>query len=605
MFQSFDEAPTTGMAPERVKALREELKARGLKGFLVPHSDEHQDEFLAPSAERLAWLTGFSGSAGTAIVLEDQAALLVDGRYILQARGQIDAAQFEVLQVPEAKASKWIKGKLAAGDALGYDPRLHTIKEIERLTETLGKAGITLEPQETNPIDRLWRDRPPPSAAPVVPHGLEFAGRSAAEKIRDVQRVLKQEGADAVLITLLDSIAWLFNIRGADIRHTPVAFAYAIVPLKGRPSLFIDPAKLGDNVRGSLAEIVEILKPAALDEKLAQLGRSQAKVRLDPETAPVRFAQALKAAGGKFVPGTDPCILPKAIKNETEIAGARAAHLRDGAVLARFLNWLDDIVATGSVDEISAAMKLEELRRETGQLKDISFDTISGVGPNGAIVHYRPMRTTALSLTGNTLYLIDSGAQYADGTTDVTRTVAIGTPSAEMRRHYTLVLKGHIAIATARFPKGTRGQDLDPFARRALWAAGLDFDHGTGHGVGSYLSVHEPPQRLSRFGSVEIEPGMILSNEPGYYREGQYGIRLESLVLATPPTPIDGGTREMMGFETLTLVPFDRRLIEPSLLTQEELAWLNDYHATVRRLIEPQLKGADRPWLRHATAPLG
>jgi len=538
-------------------------------------------------------------------VLEDAAALFVDGRYTLQARAQVDTTLFEVLQIPEAKLSKWVSAKLAAEDWVGYDPSLHTIKEIERLTESLGKAGITLQPQADNPIDRLWKDRPRPSTAPVVPHGLEFAGRSAADKIRDVQNVLQQEGADAFVLTLLDSIAWLLNIRGGDLRHTPVALAYAIVPRSGRPTLFIDPAKLGDVVRGSLGEVVDIAEPAALEAKLKQVSRGRAKIRLDPETAPVRFAQMLKAAGAKFVAGSDPCVLPKAIKNETEIAGARAAHVRDGVALARFLAWLDDTRATGRVDEVSAAMKLEELRRESGQLKDISFDTISAVGPNGAIVHYRPTTASKAKLTGDTLYLIDSGAQYADGTTDVTRTIAIGTPSAEMRHHYTLVLKGHIAVATARFPKGTRGQDLDPFARRALWQEGLDFDHGTGHGVGSYLSVHEGPQRLSRFGSVELEPGMILSNEPGYYREGKYGIRLETLVLVTAPEAIEQGTREMLGFETLTLVPFDRRLIDVAMLTRQELQWLNAYHATVRREIEPHLKGADRPWLRHATAPIG
>jgi Xaa-Pro aminopeptidase len=604
MFQSFDEAVTPGLAPERVKALREELTTRKLKGFLVPHSDEHQDEFLSPAAERLAWLTGFTGSAGGAIVLHDAAALFVDGRYTLQAHTQVNGRLFEVLQIPESKPSKWLTAKLTAGDTVGYDPSLHTIKEIERLTESLAKADVTLIPQADNPIDQIWKDRPAPSATPVTPHALEFAGRSAADKIRDVQRALEQEGADAVVLTLLDSIAWLFNIRGGDLRHTPVTLAYAVVPTSGTPSLFIDPAKVGDTVRASLAHVVEILEPNALEGRLKQLGRSRAKVRLDPETAPARFAQLLKAAGAKYVAGSDPCVLPKAIKNATEIEGARAAHLRDGVALARFLAWLDDTSATGRIDEVSATIKLEALRRETGQLKDISFDTISAVGPNGAIVHYRPMSASKAELKGNTLYLIDSGGQYADGTTDVTRSIGIGTPSPDLRRHYTLVLKGHIAIARARFPKGTRGQDLDAFARRPLWEAGLDFDHGTGHGVGSYLSVHEGPQRLSRTGSVELKPGMILSNEPGYYREGQYGIRLESLVLVTAPGPIDGGTREMMGFETLTLVPFDRRLIEPALLTRDELVWLDAYHGTVRRMIEPHLKGADRPWLRHATAPI-
>ena len=605
MFQSFEEISSPAAVPERVTALRRELKSRKLKGFLVPHSDEHQDEFLPPSAERLRWLTGFTGSAGAAIVLENAAALFVDGRYPLQARAQTDISVFEVLQTPEAKASKWLAAKLPRGGTIGYDPNLHTIKEIKRLTESLSKAGITLEPQETNPIDLLWQDRPAPPSAPVIPHGPELAGRSTKEKIAELQETLKREKTDAVLLTLLDSIAWLFNIRGGDISHSPLVLAFALVPSRGKPSLFIDPAKIGGNVRGHLKDAAELLAPDALAERLSALGQKAARVRLDPETTPVRFAQILEAAGAKIVSGDDPCILPKAIKNAAEIAGARAAHIRDGAAMARFLAWLDMHSASGRVDEIGAAVKLEEFRRDTGELKDLSFDSISAAGPHGAVVHYRPTIASNLKLKARSLYLIDSGAQYADGTTDVTRTIAVGAPSPAMRRHYTLVLKGHIGVASARFPKGTRGQDIDPFARRPLWEAGLDFDHGTGHGVGSYLSVHEPPQRISRTGSVELQPGMILSNEPGLYREGEYGIRLENLVLVTPPKPIKGGTREMLGFETLTLVPFDRRLIDPALLTRDELAWLNAYHAEVRRKIAPLLKGADRSWLREATASIG
>jgi len=605
MFQLFDDVSSPGASGERIEALQGELKSRKLKGFLVPHSDEHQSEYLAPQFERLAWLTGFTGSAGNAVVLDKDAALFVDGRYILQARAQTDPALFEVLQTPEAKASSWIAEKLAKGASVGYDPSLHTVKEIERLTETLAKSGIKLVPVETNLIDAIWQDRPKPMATAVVPHGIEYAGRSAQEKIRDVQAALAAEKTDAVLLTLLDSIAWLFNIRGGDIKHTPVALAFAIVPASGRPTLFIDPAKIGDNVKGEIRETADLAEPASLMDRLKTLGEAQARVRLDPETAPMRLAQALKADGARIVPGQDPCLLPKAIKNATEIAGARTAHLRDGVAMVRFLAWLDEVAVPGKIDEVAAAIKLEDRRRESGQLKDISFDTISASGPNGAIVHYRPTTKSKRLLETGSLYLIDSGAQYREATTDVTRTIAIGTPSADMRRHYGLVLKAHIAIATARFPKGTRGQDLDPFARRPLWEAGLDFDHGTGHGIGSYLSVHEGPQRLSRLGTVELEPGMILSNEPGYYREGHYGIRLENLVLVTPLEKIPGGTREMMGFETLTLVPFDRRLIHPKQLLPWELAWLNAYHARVRREIEPILLSDDRAWLRHATAPIG
>ncbi len=605
MYQIFDDISSPAESGERVKALQRELKSRKLKGFLVPHSDEHQNEFLSPSAERLAWLTGFTGSAGVAIVLDKAAALFVDGRYILQARAQTDSALFEVLQTPDAKPSAWIAEQLSRGAALGYDPALHTIKEIERLTETLAKSGIKLNPVETNPIDQIWQDRPKLSPAAVTPHGIEYAGRSAFDKIRDVQAQMKEANVDAVLLTLPDSIAWLFNIRGGDLKHTPVALAFAIVPAAGRPTLFIEPTKVGDNVKNELREMVELAEPGALTEKLKALGEASARVRLDPDSAPIRFAHILKAAGAQFVSGADPCIAPKAIKNEVEIKGAHAAQLRDGVAMARFLAWLDEVAESGKIDEVAAAIKLEDCRRESGQLKDISFDTISAAGPNGAIVHYRPTNKGKRVLQTGTLYLIDSGAQYRDGTTDVTRTIAIGTPTAEMKRHYGLVLKAHIAIAAARFPKGTRGQDLDPFARRPLWEAGLDFDHGTGHGVGSYLSVHEGPQRLSRLGTVELEPGMILSNEPGYYREGQYGIRLENLVLVTAPERIPGGTRDMLGFETLTLVPFDRRLIDPKQLMPWELAWLNAYHARIRREIEPILLSDDRAWLRHATAPIG
>jgi Xaa-Pro aminopeptidase len=605
MYQSFEAASVGPANGERVKTLQKELKARKLRGFLVPHSDEHQSEFLPPAAERLAWLTGFTGSAGAAVVLDRAAALFVDGRYTLQARGQTDPELIEVLQTPEAKASAWIASKLPKGAVVGYDPALHTIKEIQRLTETLGKSGIKLEPVETNPIDALWGERPKASTVPIVLQPVELAGKSAQEKIEAVQTALKEEKADAVLLTLLDSIAWLFNIRGGDIKHTPVALAFAVVPASGRPTLYIDPGKIAPNVRRRLDDYVEIAEIAAIEERLKALGRARARLRLDPETTAIRFARAFESEGGKFVPGDDPCIAAKAVKNEAEIAGTRTAHSRDAVAMTRFLAWLDEVGSTGKVDEVAAALKLESFRRESGQLKDISFDTISAYGPNGAVVHYRPTYASKEMLKSGSLYLIDSGGQYLDGTTDVTRTVAIGAPSAEMRRHYGLVLKAHIAIATARFPKGTRGQDLDPFARRPLWEAGLDYDHGTGHGVGSYLAVHEGPQRLSRLGTAELHPGMILSNEPGLYFEGQYGIRLENLVLVTPLEPVPGGTREMMGFETLTLVPFDRRLIDPKQLLPWELAWLNAYHARVRREIEPVLLSDDRAWLRHATAPIG
>lgn len=606
MYQVFDEASAPAASGDRVKAVLRELKRQQLKAFLVPHSDQHQNEFLPPSEERLAWLTGFTGSAGVAIVTDNGSALFVDGRYILQAPRQVDTDIFEVLQIPKAKPSEWLKGTLVRGNAVGYDPRLHTISEIERLTKTLDAAGIRLTPVDENPIDKIWgKDRPAPPRAEIFAQPMELAGKGTGEKLMQVQMDLVDAGHDAVLLTAPESICWLFNYRGGDIKHTPVALAYAIVPAKGRPTLFIDPDKVGEPMRIALKPFTEIAKPEDLDGALKALAESGAKVRLDPGSAPMRFATVLEAGGGKHVSGDDPCILPKAIKTEAEQEGARRAHLRDGVAMARFLAWLDEVAETGRVDEVSAAIKLEDFRRETGQLKDISFDTIAASGPHGAVVHYRPTTDSKRVLDKNSLFLIDSGGQYVDGTTDITRTVAVGKPTAEMKRHYGLVLRSHIAIAAARFPAGTRGQDLDPFARGPLWTAGLDFDHGTGHGVGSYLSVHEGPQRLSRLGTEELEPGMILSNEPGYYREDEYGIRLENLVLVRPAEAIEGGERKMLSFETLTLVPFDRRLIDPKQLLTWELAWLNDYHARVREKIEPLIASEDRPWLRHATAPIG
>ena len=606
MYQNFDEASAPAASGDRVEALLRELRSRRLKGFLVPHSDQHQNEFLPPSEERLAWLTGFTGSAGVAIVTDKGSALFVDGRYILQAPKQVDTDIFEVLQVPAEKPSRWLKETLVRGNAVGYDPALHTINEVDRLSKTLGAAGIRLTPVPENPIDKLWAgERSNPSKAEIFSQPQEFAGKSAGEKIMQVQMTLVEDEHDAVLLTSPDSICWFFNIRGGDIKHTPVALAFAIVPARGRPTLFIDAAKVGDNMRGVLKPFTDISTPEELDDALKTLAEETAKVRLDPESASMRFAQVLEKNGAKFVSGDDPCTLPKAIKTQAEMEGARAAHRRDGAAMARFLAWLDEVSESGRIDEVAAAIKLEDFRRQSGQLKDISFDTISASGPHGAIVHYRATNASKRVLDKHSLFLIDSGGQYADGTTDVTRTVAVGTPTAEMRRHYGLVLKAHIAIASARFPKATRGQDLDPFARRPLWEAGLDFDHGTGHGVGSYLSVHEGPQRLSRLGTVDLKPGMILSNEPGYYRKDQYGIRLENLILVTPLEKIEGGERQMLGFETLTLVPFDRRLIDPKQFMPWELAWLNAYHTRVRREIEPLILSDDRPWLRHATAPIG
>jgi Xaa-Pro aminopeptidase len=603
MFQTYDPPEARRSGAERVEKLRRLMAKAGLDAVLVPRADEHQGEYVPRCAERLQWLTGFSGSAGLAVVGRASAALFVDGRYIVQAPAQVDTRTFEVLQAPQTKFDEWLDKRLKAGSAVGFDPKLHTAAMIEELAKILQPKGIKLKALAKNPVDQVWgRERPGPPRGAVIPHVLKYAGKAAEQKIAEVQAALRQEGEDAVILTLPDSIAWLFNVRGADVAHNPVPLAFAVVPASGKPELFIDAAKIGPEAKTHLAPLAKVSEPAALERRLKALKAAAKRIRLDPATASNWFFRKLKGGKAHIVRAPDPCLLPKARKNAAEIKGARVASRRDGAAVARFLAWLDRGTRQGSLDEIAAARQLETIRSETQALKEISFDTISGAGPNGAIVHYRVTTATNRKLEPGELYLVDSGAQYLDGTTDITRTVAIGAPTREMQERFTLVLKGHIGIATARFPKGTRGIDLDPFARRALWEAGLDFDHGTGHGVGSYLSVHEGPQSISKRGMSVLEPGMIISNEPGYYKEGAYGIRIENLVLVTEPEKVAGGDREVMGFETLTLAPIDRRLVVPELLSAHELAWLNAYHARVRDIIGPDL---DRAWLEAAAAAIG
>jgi Xaa-Pro aminopeptidase len=602
MFQTYEPEPGGSESGERIKRLRELMARAGVDALLVPHADEYNNEYLPACAERLAFVTGFTGSAGTAVVARDSAALFVDGRYILQAPKQVDTRTFEVLQLGKAKLGDWLVEALKPGAVVGFDPTLHGPAGIDELSAELAAKQIKLKPLASNPVDRVWgKARPAPPRGAVVVHPLKYAGKSAEDKLAEIQAALKKDGQDAVVLTFPPSICWLFNIRGSDVAHNPVALAFAIVPATGKAELFIDPAKIDREVKAHLAPLAKLSPPSALGERLAALKTAGKTVRLSPAT-PIWFYRKLK--GGKVVRASDPCVLPQARKNDIEIAGARAAHRRDGAAMARFLAWLDREAPSGRIDEIAAAKRLEALRAETQQLKEISFDTISGAGPNAAIVHYRVTTATNRAMKPGELYLVDSGAQYLDGTTDVTRTIAIGTPTPEMRERFTLVLKGHIAVATARFPKGTRGVDLDPFARRALWEAGLDFDHGTGHGVGSYLCVHEGPQSLGKQGMVPLEPGMIVSNEPGYYKKGAYGIRIENLLLVTAHEKMPGGERELLAFDTLTLVPIDRRLIVPERLTAAELGWLNAYHARVRREIGPELGAEDRAWLEEATQPV-
>jgi Xaa-Pro aminopeptidase len=611
MLQTESAARTDASQPHaaRLKALRAALAEGNLTGFVVPHADEHQSEYLPPSAERLEWLTGFSGSAGSAIVLATEAAVFVDGRYTLQAAREVDADAFRTVHISETTPAKWLAARLRAGDRIGYDPWLMTIAEVRRFAESAKNAGADFVPVEKNPIDRLWRDRPPPPLGAVSLHPVEFAGEAAADKIARLKAAIGEKKADAAALALADSVAWTFNIRGSDIGHNPVPLSFALLPANGRPEVFIDGRKLSNAVRSALSDLADVREPAALLPRLAELGRAKSAVLIDPNATAAAIGEAITAAGGRLVEGPDPAVLPKSKKNATELAGARRAHLRDGAAMVRFLAWLDRNAAAGKLDEIGAAQKLAEFRAETArrdgsELADLSFATISGAGPNGAIVHYRVSPATNRHLEAGSLYLIDSGAQYRDGTTDVTRTVAIGAPTDEMRDRFTRVLKGHIAIATARFPVGTSGAQIDTLARLALWQAGLDYDHGTGHGVGSYLAVHEGPARISKIGSVALEPGMILSNEPGYYKTGAYGIRTENLVAVRPPEKVPGGEREVLSFETLTLVPIDTRLIERKLLTADEVGWLNAYHARILPAVGRLLDDGERGWLKAATMPI-
>jgi len=596
-------------AHDRLTQLRAALSRDGLTGFIVPHADEHQSEYLPPSAERLAWLTGFTGSAGAAVVLGDEAAVFVDGRYTIQAAAEVDASAFALEHLIEMPPWKWLKARLKPGDRIGYDPWLMTVAEVRRLDEVCRAAEASLVAVSGNPIDQIWADRPAPPLGQVTVHPTGFAGEEAGDKIARLQSTIGEAKADAAILAQADSIAWTFNLRGADIAHNPVALAYAIIPKQGRPSLFVDGRKLSNSVRSTLADLADLHEPAEFAGSLAALGRQGQRALLDAKGTAAVIAAAIRDAGGTVVEGADPAELPKARKNATELAGTRRAHIRDGAAMVRFLAWLDRAASGAGTDEIGAADRLAEFRADTArrdgsELVDVSFATISGAGPNGAIVHYRVTPETNRRLDPGSLYLVDSGGQYRDGTTDITRTVVIGAPTDEMRDRFTRVLKGHIAIATARFPVGASGAQLDTLARAALWQAGLDYDHGTGHGVGSFLAVHEGPARISKLGTVPLEPGMILSNEPGYYKTGAYGIRIENLLVVTPAETVPGGDRPMLGFETLTLAPIDRRLIDLAILLPSEIAWLDAYHARLLPALGHLLYDEERRWLAQAAAPL-
>ncbi|MBB4287380.1 aminopeptidase P family protein [Roseospira goensis] len=590
---------------DRLAGLRRALDEAGLAGVLVPRADAHQGEFVAANAERLAWLTGFTGSAGFAVVLADRAALFVDGRYTLQAAAEVDTGLWEVVPIGQTPVNDWLAQTLRRDDRIGYDPWLHTAAEIDRRAAACKRPGARLVPLHANPIDALWRDRPPAPLGPVVPHPETYAGRSADDKRTQIAGLLREQGCTATVITDPAAVAWLLNIRGADVPYTPLALGFAILHDSGSVDLFMDSRKLTPAARAHLGRGVTVQAPAQLGGALETLGAHAGRVLLDRDGCAQWIRQRLADAGATVQLGSDPIALPRARKTLAELEGTRAAHRRDGAALTRFLCWIDREGPAGTQTERSAAAHLHTLRAEGDHFRGLSFETISGAGPNGAIVHYHVSAETDRRIAPDMLYLLDSGAQYRDGTTDVTRTLAIGTPSPDQIRRFTQVLKGHIAIATAVFPRGTTGTQLDTLARTALWADGVDFEHGTGHGVGSYLGVHEGPQRLSKRPSdVALHPGMIVSNEPGYYKAGAFGIRIENLVVVTPVEAPQGAELALLGFETLTLAPIDRRLIDPGLLTADERAWVDAYHARVAAEIGPLLDDATRDWLAAATRPL-
>ncbi len=598
-FQHFDSKTDGTQGQARLKALRQELTHQGLSGFIIPRTDEYQSEYVPPCAERLAWLTGFSGSWGMAVVLKDDAAIFVDGRYTVQVREQVDSAAFSPRHLIEHPPEVWLEERLNAGDRIGFDPDLHTQDGIARLRNAVTQAGAELVAVSANPVDAVWHDQPAAPLAPVVLHDQTHAGEDTAHKLKRITDKLATFKADALLVSDPHNLAWIFNIRGGDVSHTPLPLGRALIPAEGRPVLLLDGRKLSNSVADTLGQVADIAHPDSLDAVLERLSAGGKTIRVDQATAPVRLISLIEQAGGKISSGPDPVSLMKAAKNAVELAGTREAHLRDGVAMVHFLHWVDQNAPKGTETEISAAEALERFRLASGALVDVSFPSISAAGPNAALPHYRVSHQSNRPITEG-FYLIDSGGQYRDGTTDITRTIAIGTVSDEMADRYTRVLKGMIAIARAVFPRGTSGAQIDAFARQALWQIGTDFDHGTGHGVGSYLSVHEGPQRIAKIGTTPLEAGMILSDEPGYYRVGAFGIRIENLIVVEPRA-IEGAERPMLGFETITFAPIDTRPIKRDLLGADDTRWLNAYHQQVWDKLSPRVDGDVKLWLQNAT----
>jgi len=581
------------------------LEALELAGFVVPRTDEYQGEYVPAYAERLRWLTGFSGSAGLAVILRDRAAIFVDGRYVLQVRQEIDPDILVPEHITETPPIEWAAAKLAPGEKLGIDPWLHSKSAVDRWRRAVEKAGAVLVELPDNPIDAIWTAKPSAPVSPILPHATSYAGATSAEKRKRVGDSIAADEADVAVITAPDSIAWLLNVRGGDVPRTPLPLSYALVHVDGLVDLYVDMRKVTRSLAETLGNEVAIHPQSEFSAALKGQGKAGRTVMVDPAISSAAVFNGLDAAGATIVNASDPCALPKACKTAAELDGARAAHRRDGVAVTRFLAWVARHALAAGATELSAADRLQAFRAEDPLLRDLSFDTISGVGSNGAITHYRVSERTDRPLQRGELYLVDSGGQYPDGTTDVTRTVALGPVEDAVKERFTRVLKGHIAIATLRFPEGTTGSQIDTLARHNLWQAGLDYDHGTGHGVGSYLGVHEGPQRISKLpNSVALRPGMIVSNEPGFYLPGHYGIRIENLVAVRPCDALADTDKPFFEFETLTLAPIDRNLIDPGLLTADELAWLNGYHARVRGALLPDVDAETREWLTAATEPL-
>ena len=603
MRQTFDESTDPSFGPKHVPLIRKAMAEQGLDGFVTPHEDEHQNEYLPAANDRLAWATGFTGSAGAAVILKDKAAIFVDGRYTLQVRDQVDQGVFEIRDLVEGGVPAYLEAA-PKGSVIGYDPRLHSPDALARLQAAVAKAGAKLKPVSPNPLDTAWGvARPAQPTAPIVPHPLQYSGEDSSAKRHRLGQALAERGADAAVITAPASIAWLFNVRGGDVIRSPLPIGQAILGADGSARLFLDPAKVTADLPAWLGNEVRLETPDDLPQALADLKGRQ--VLVDPAQSSAWYFETLGAAGAGVQRGDDPCLLPRACKNAVEIEGAKRAHVRDGAALSQFLHWIATEGQTNPPDEIEAVAKLESFREATGALKDLSFDTIAGALSNGALPHYRPTSRLNTRTTEGSLLLVDSGGQYLDGTTDVTRTMAIGEPSAEMCERFTLVLQGHLALTRVRFPVGTTGSALDALARVAMWSRGLDYDHGTGHGVGSYLGVHEGPHRIAKApNTVALRPGMIVSNEPGYYKEGGYGIRIENLQFVTEPEIPPGGERPMLGFEPLTLAPIDRRLVVAEMLTAEERAQFDAYHARVLKEVGPLVPANVAAWLADVCAPL-